>query len=173
MTKDIFKDRESALEYEFFHKVDEELLEKLKAKLNFEKREHALADATGIQDEAVLARLHELARTALQGRHHGRSARERLQHGERTGIKVRRKHKSIRPREDLSAIAHGAQKMHAAIHTKTRGKATVRTWIVTATDENVPLFHARESLQNVAQTFRPEAMGQKDGYSMRPRYLMA
>jgi len=60
MSKNIFKDRESALEYEFFHRVDDELLARLKAKLDFEQQEHALADATGIKDEAVLAELVEL-----------------------------------------------------------------------------------------------------------------
>ena len=103
-----------------------------------------------LEDEAVLARLHELARTTLQGRHHGRSARERFQDSERTSVEVSRKHKSIRPREDLSTIVYRAQKMHAATQTKTLGQATEGTWIVTAADKNVPLFHARKSLQDVA-----------------------
>jgi len=60
MSKNVFKDRESALEYEFFHRVDDELLARLKAKMDFEQQEHALADATGIKDEAVLAELVEL-----------------------------------------------------------------------------------------------------------------
>ena len=63
--------------------------------------------------------------------------------------------------------------MHAAIDPQTLGQATERTWIVTAADENVPLFGARKSLEDVAQPFRPEAMGQKDRHAVRPRYLMA
>ncbi len=57
MSENIFKKRENALEYEFFHRVDQELLAKLKAQLDFEKQEQALTDATGIKDEAVLAEL--------------------------------------------------------------------------------------------------------------------
>lgn len=57
MPQNIFQKRESALEYEFFHRVDEQLLARLRAKLDFEKQEQALADATGIHDEAVLEEL--------------------------------------------------------------------------------------------------------------------
>ena len=58
--KEILKDRENALEYEFFHKVDEQLWQQLKDKLKCEKRQQALTDATGITDDAVLAELVEL-----------------------------------------------------------------------------------------------------------------
>ena len=60
MTTDIFRTREQALEYEFFHKVDDELWEDLRHKLDLEDRRHALADATGITDEDVLTELVEL-----------------------------------------------------------------------------------------------------------------
>ncbi len=60
MTAEIFQVRERALEYEFFHKVDEELWRKLRAKLESDERRKALAEATGITDEDVLAELVEL-----------------------------------------------------------------------------------------------------------------
>ncbi len=60
MTTDIFQVREKALEYEFFHKVDERLLQRLRQNMEFAKRRLALADATGIGDEAVLNELVEL-----------------------------------------------------------------------------------------------------------------
>ncbi len=60
MAKEILKERESALEYEFFHKVDEQLWQQLKDKLQFEEQEKALADATGITDEGVLLELVQL-----------------------------------------------------------------------------------------------------------------
>ena len=60
MTTDIFRTREHALEYEFFHKVDEVLWRDLRCQLKLDDRRHALADATGITDEAVLAELVEL-----------------------------------------------------------------------------------------------------------------
>ncbi|MEX0820366.1 MAG: hypothetical protein WD070_12270 [Pirellulaceae bacterium] len=60
MTTDLFRVRERALEYEFFHKVDEELWQRLREQLEFDQRRRALADATGITDEALLAELVEL-----------------------------------------------------------------------------------------------------------------
>ena len=60
MSKDILRDRESALEYEFFHKVDVQLWSKLKENLKLQEQEKALADATGIADESVLHELVEL-----------------------------------------------------------------------------------------------------------------
>jgi hypothetical protein len=59
-----FEDRERALEYEFFHRVDERLLRELREKVEFEQQEKAIADATGIVDEAVLAELVEVKVTA-------------------------------------------------------------------------------------------------------------
>jgi len=60
MTTEIFRVREEALEYEFFHKVDEQLLQQLREKMYFVERRKALADATGIKDEDVLNELVEL-----------------------------------------------------------------------------------------------------------------
>lgn len=57
MTKDAFKERERALEEEFFHRVDHELLERMKAKLAKETQRHRLAAATGIHDDALLDEL--------------------------------------------------------------------------------------------------------------------
>ncbi len=60
MTTEIFHIREQALEYEFFHRVDQELLEQLRRNMELVKRRKALADATGIDDESVLDELVEL-----------------------------------------------------------------------------------------------------------------
>ncbi len=57
MTAEIFRIREQALEYEFFHKIDEELLRQLRRTMEIAKRRQALAEATGIRDEAVLDEL--------------------------------------------------------------------------------------------------------------------
>ena len=46
--KEILRDRENALEYEFFHKADEQLWQQLKDQLKCEKLQQALTDATGI-----------------------------------------------------------------------------------------------------------------------------
>lgn len=55
--REILKDRERALEYEFFHRVDERLLKELREKIESEEQGKSLGDATGIVDEAVLAEL--------------------------------------------------------------------------------------------------------------------
>ncbi len=57
MSSDMLQVRERALEYEFFHKVDEELWQKLREKLEFDNRRQALAETTGITDEVVLDEL--------------------------------------------------------------------------------------------------------------------
>ncbi|MEO8166147.1 MAG: hypothetical protein ABI619_12200 [Betaproteobacteria bacterium] len=57
MSADLLRVREHALEYEFFHKVDEELWRKLREKLEFDNRRLALAEATGINDDVVLDEL--------------------------------------------------------------------------------------------------------------------
>ena len=59
MTRDMFQIRENAFEYEFFHRVDEELLAKLRLQLQEEEERDQLAEATGIKDEAVLEELRE------------------------------------------------------------------------------------------------------------------
>ena len=60
MTNNIFQTRERALEYEFFHKVDAELWQKLRESLEFSKKRNAIADATGITNETVIRELIEL-----------------------------------------------------------------------------------------------------------------
>jgi hypothetical protein len=57
MTTEIFKQRESAFEYEFCHKIDQELLARLQEKLAAEERQQALSRATGIKDECILEEL--------------------------------------------------------------------------------------------------------------------
>jgi len=57
MTTDILQVRERALEYEFCHKIDEELWRKLRERVNSDNRRRALAVATGIKDERVLDEL--------------------------------------------------------------------------------------------------------------------
>jgi len=57
MPRDIFKSRASALEDEFFHRVDQELIAKLKEKEQQEADEDALTIATGISDRTVLDEL--------------------------------------------------------------------------------------------------------------------
>jgi len=57
MLTDMLQVRERALEYEFFHKVDEELWRKLREKQEFDNRRQALAEASGITDESVLGEL--------------------------------------------------------------------------------------------------------------------
>jgi hypothetical protein len=60
MTTNIFQMRERALEYEFFHRVDEELWQNLRNSLEFSKKRDAIVDATGITDDAVIRELVEL-----------------------------------------------------------------------------------------------------------------
>ena len=60
MANNIFQTRERALEYEFFHKVDEELWRKLRENLEFSKKRNAIVDATGIKDETVIRELIKL-----------------------------------------------------------------------------------------------------------------
>ena len=50
MSRDKFKARKIAFEYEFCHKVDQQLLQRLRNKLHSDDRLPALADATGIED---------------------------------------------------------------------------------------------------------------------------
>jgi hypothetical protein len=62
--RDVLKNRERALEYEFFHCVDEQLMARLREKIELEEQAKALADATGIVDDGVLAELVEINVTA-------------------------------------------------------------------------------------------------------------
>ena len=66
MSADIFRKRENAFEYEFCHKMDQQLLQGLRAKLEAEQRQHTLARSTGITEESVLQELDSLA---ISGEH--------------------------------------------------------------------------------------------------------
>ena len=57
MTGDAFDRRESALEDEFFHRVDQELIAQLRAQHQHEAELDALQRATGISDRRVLEEL--------------------------------------------------------------------------------------------------------------------
>lgn len=61
-----FKKREMGFEYEFCHRVDQQLLKKLKEKLEADQRQQALSRATGIEDESVLQELDSLEITGEQ-----------------------------------------------------------------------------------------------------------
>jgi len=52
--KDVFKDRERAMEDEFFHRVDEKLREDLRKSMEREESREALAAATGLGDRKLL-----------------------------------------------------------------------------------------------------------------------
>ncbi len=58
--KDLLRSRGRALEAAFFAKVDQELLQKLRDKLDQETRQKALGEVTGIQDPDVLEHLAQL-----------------------------------------------------------------------------------------------------------------
>jgi hypothetical protein len=60
MTRDILRDRESAFEFEFCHKVDRKLLARLREQLDSEERQRALSQATGIEEASVLQELDSL-----------------------------------------------------------------------------------------------------------------
>lgn len=57
--KDAFRDRERAMEDEFFHRVDEQLLEELRKSAEREKSREALASTTGLSDSELLDTLLE------------------------------------------------------------------------------------------------------------------
>lgn len=57
MIKDAFKERERALEEEFFHRVDKRLLADLQAELAAEAERERLAAATGFGDQDLLSEL--------------------------------------------------------------------------------------------------------------------
>ena len=57
MSKNAFRDREIALENEFFHRVDERLLADLKSQLRTEQALESLREATGFTDEELLKEL--------------------------------------------------------------------------------------------------------------------
>jgi hypothetical protein len=57
MADDKLEDRRKALEEAFFRKREQELIQKLRAEEEAKGRKRALADVSGIQDEALLERL--------------------------------------------------------------------------------------------------------------------
>jgi hypothetical protein len=57
MTRDILAERGRALEYEFFHRLDQLLVQRMRETLESEKRRQMLAEFTGIADQAVLDEL--------------------------------------------------------------------------------------------------------------------
>ncbi|MEM7244139.1 MAG: hypothetical protein AAF533_02280 [Acidobacteriota bacterium] len=60
MSDDAFADRRKALEESFFAKQEEKARQQLKAKLEAKQAREALAEASGIEDAAVLDRLESL-----------------------------------------------------------------------------------------------------------------
>jgi hypothetical protein len=60
MDKNIFVERERALEDEFFYRVDKQLLSKLRRQLADEAAKSALASASGFTDDALLNELVQL-----------------------------------------------------------------------------------------------------------------
>lgn len=61
--KDGFKERGRALEEEYFHRKERELIEKMRAKAQAEAAQEELAARTGVADTQILADLHELGYT--------------------------------------------------------------------------------------------------------------
>lgn len=62
-SKDVFAKRERGLENEFFYRVDQELIRKLKEKADSEKGRDQLRQVTGISDEPLL---HELLEAGIR-----------------------------------------------------------------------------------------------------------
>lgn len=61
--KDGFKERGRALEEEYFHRKERELIEKMRAKAQADAAQQELAARTGVADTQILADLHELGYT--------------------------------------------------------------------------------------------------------------
>ncbi len=57
MTRDLLAERGRALEYEFFHRLDQLLVQRIRETLEAEERRQMLAEFTGIADQAVLGEL--------------------------------------------------------------------------------------------------------------------
>lgn len=64
MSQELLGDRRRALEDEFFHKQNKELLSSMRAKSESEQVRDALRSTTGIEDDALLAQIMELGMTA-------------------------------------------------------------------------------------------------------------
>lgn len=61
--KDAFRDRERGLEEEYFHRKEQELIEKMRQRNQAAAERQGIAEATGIADEAILTDLQELGYT--------------------------------------------------------------------------------------------------------------
>ena len=57
MSREVLLDREKAFEYEFFHRVDQQLIKQLRERLDSEERIESLSRCTGIGDKQVLQEL--------------------------------------------------------------------------------------------------------------------
>lgn len=62
--KDAFKERGRALEEEYFHRKERELIEKMRAKAQAEAAQQELGTHTGVADPQILADLHALGYTS-------------------------------------------------------------------------------------------------------------
>lgn len=58
--KDLLNLQQRTKEYEYFHKIEEDLIERLRASLAADQARQGLAEATGVADQAALSLLHEL-----------------------------------------------------------------------------------------------------------------
>jgi hypothetical protein len=58
--KDIFAEREKALEDEFFYKKEKELIEKMRQRAESEAERKQMAEVTGVSDDAILQDLLEM-----------------------------------------------------------------------------------------------------------------
>lgn len=61
--KNIFEEREHALENEYFHKKEQELIAKMREKVAREEERHQMAETIGVADQEVLEALQELGYT--------------------------------------------------------------------------------------------------------------
>lgn len=61
--KDVFAQRKTGLEEEYFRKKEQELLEQIRRRTALQSRREELAEATGIADEEILATLREMGYT--------------------------------------------------------------------------------------------------------------
>ncbi len=62
--KNIFSDRERAIESEYFHKKEQELIQKMRQRAALEEDRRQMAEMTGVADEEVLQVLQELGYSA-------------------------------------------------------------------------------------------------------------
>ncbi len=62
--KNIFEERERGLENEYFHKKEQELIEKMRAKVAHEEELNQMKEATGVADQEALEALQDLGYTS-------------------------------------------------------------------------------------------------------------